>query len=91
MKARSFESRIGSLLTATAAVAFLAALPTQAGSGLTKVTHSDQYSKWAAQPVRPTVAKVQPVASQKKPEVQVAVMARVPSQSAAKRSVFIHR
>ncbi|HTA29373.1 MAG TPA: hypothetical protein VK731_02750 [Candidatus Cybelea sp.] len=91
MKTRSFKSTIGSLLTATVAVAVLAALPAQAGSGLTKVTHSDHYSKWAARPVRPTVAKAQPTVSQKQPEVQVAVMAKVPLQPAAKRSVFIHR
>jgi hypothetical protein len=78
-------------MAVAAVVGMLAALPAQAGGGLIKITHSDTYHKWRTQPVAPTVAKVQPKASHTQPEVQVAVMAKSPSQPAAKSAVFIRR
>jgi hypothetical protein len=69
----------------------LAALPAQAGSGLIKITHCNKPCKCAAQPVCTTVAKAQPKVSHAQAEVQVAIMAKSPSQPAARRSVYIHR
>jgi hypothetical protein len=91
MKMMSFKSAIKPILGGAVVSALLAALPAKAGSGLTKITHSPNYSQWAAKPAQPVVAKVPPTPSSKHPEVQVAVMAKAPSQAAAKRSVFIHR
>ena len=77
---------------AVVALGMLAALPAQAGSGLLKVTHSNTPYRFAPQPASNIVAQARPVVSQAKvPEVQVAVMATSPSQSAARRSVYIHR
>ena len=67
-------------------VGVLAALPAQAGSGLIKITHARH-----VQPETSTVAKAQPMVSQANSEIQVAVMATLPSQQTSRRSVFIHR
>jgi ubiquitin len=85
-------STIGAGAAAAVAVAMLAALPAHAGSGLIKITHSDTPYKRAVKPASSTVAKAQPAASQAKPaEIQVGVMAKSPSQPAAKHAVFIRR
>ena len=72
-------------------VGMLAALPAYAGSGLNKITHGATVLRSSAQPASSTVAKAQPKVSQAKPEIQVAVMAKSPSQPAARRSVYIRR
>jgi hypothetical protein len=78
-------------ITAAAILGFLAVSPAQAGSGLIEVTHSATYGK-AVQAAPATVAKSQPKASKTTPaEIQVAVMAKAPSNPPARRSVFIHR
>jgi hypothetical protein len=64
----------------------LAALPVQAGSGLIRITHARN-----VQPEASSMAKAQPMVSQANSEIQVAVMATLPSQQTSRRSVFIHR
>jgi hypothetical protein len=91
MKMLSFKSAIKSVAVGAVVLALMAALPARAGSGMIKVTHSPDYAKWAAKRAQPVAAKVQPTARPKGREVQVAVMAKVPSQPPAKRAVFIHR
>jgi hypothetical protein len=81
-------SRICAVALATG---LLTALSACAGSGLTKVTHSDTPYKDGSQTAPATTAKAQPVVHQAKSnEVQVAVMA-TPTQPAPRRSVYIHR
>jgi hypothetical protein len=91
MRTTSLKRTIKLVLDVAVTLGLLAALPTYAGSGMIKITHSATCSQWAAKPARPVAAKVQPKPSPKGSEVQVAVMAKVPLQRAAKRSVFIHR
>jgi hypothetical protein len=80
------------ICTVALAVGMLAGFSAQAGSGLIKITHSGTPYRGGYQIVPSTVAKAQPAVNQTKaPEVQVAVMASVPVQPAARRSVFIHR
>ena len=73
-------------LILTLVLGMLVALPAQAGSGLIKITHARH-----VQPEASTVAKAQPMVSQANSEIQVAVMATLPSQQTSRRSVFIHR
>ena len=88
MNARFLKCTVGAGLV----LGMLAALPAQAGGGLIKVTHASTPYKAAAQPAPKVVAKAQPAVPQiKAPEVQVAVMAKSPSQPAGRRSVFILR
>jgi hypothetical protein len=91
MKVKSFKCAIGSSLAVAVTLGTLAACPAQAGSGLIKNTHSATAYKWVTQPHKSTVTKPQAKASQGQPEIQVAVMANSPSQSASRRSVYIHR
>jgi hypothetical protein len=86
MKTRS------NLCTVALAVGILAVVSAQAGSGLIKITHSGTPCRGGCQIVPSIVAKAQPAVSETKAsEVQVAVMANLPSQPAARRSVYIHR
>jgi hypothetical protein len=88
MKAMNLKCIMGSVLVA----GMLAALPACAGSGLVKITHSDTPCKCADKCECATVAKVQPSVKQAKPaEVQLAVMAKSPSQPAGRRAVYIRR
>lgn len=91
MKIRNFLSGIGSGAALVMAVALMAALPVQAGSGLIKVTHSDTPYKVVSHPVSNTVAKAQPARRRPAPEIQVGVLANKPAQAPARRAVFIHR
>ncbi len=91
MKVRNFISGIGSGAALVMAVALMAALPVQAGSGLIKVTHSDTPYRGGSQSVTRTVAKAQPARHQAAPEFQVAVLANKPAQAPARRAVFIRR
>jgi hypothetical protein len=67
----------------------LAAAPSQASSGLIKVTHADTpfRSKTAAQKPAASAPKTQPGA----PEVQIAVMAKKTVPPGVRRNLFIHR
>jgi hypothetical protein len=92
MKARNFIAAIGSGAAMVMAVALMAALPAQAGSGLTKVTHSDTPYTNLGQPVSKPVVIAQPAQRQATSgEVQVAVLASKPAQAPARRAVFIRR
>jgi hypothetical protein len=92
MKAKSLISAIGAGTAAVVVLGMLAALPANAGNAQIKVTHAATPYKDAVHPVALTAAKAQPKVSQaKSTEIQVAVMAKSPSQSTAKRSCYIHR
>jgi hypothetical protein len=69
----------------------LAVSPVYAGNGTIKKTYSDTPYKVSAKPATPSLAKAQPAASQAKPKIQVAVMAKSPSQPVARRTYHICR
>jgi hypothetical protein len=73
-------------LILTLVLGMLAALPAQAGSGLIRITHARH-----VQPEASSMAKPQPMLRQANSEIQVAVMATLPSQQTPRRSVLIHR
>jgi hypothetical protein len=79
------------LCTIALAVGMLSGLSAQAGSGLIKVTHACPPYRGEYQGVSRPAARVQPIVKSAPNEVQVAVVALVPAQPAARRSVFIHR
>jgi len=94
MNAKGLTSKFGSGLFAAVVLGMLAALPAQAGSGLTKVTHAATPYRGGYQSVPSTVTEARTTVSQVKTtagEVQIAVMANAPFQPGARRSVFIHR